>query len=133
MRCLTPGMVRRELLLHAIAYNLIRRILLQSARQHGAPLDQLSFKGTLDTIRHWQHTIAAQRSAGTREEALGEMLILCAADLLPRRPGRREPRVLKRRPKPDQYLTRPRHLMIVSASRNDKGKPRKSTSTSSLN
>ena len=133
LRCLTPGMVRRELLLHAIAYNLIRRILLQSAWQHAAPLDQLSFKGTLDTIRHWQHTIAAQRNAGAREAALEEMLVLCAADLLPRRPGRREPRVLKRRPKPYQYLTRPRHLMIVSASRNDKGKPRKSTPTSSLN
>lgn len=133
MRCLTPGMVRRELLLHAIAYNLVRRILLQSAWQHGAPLDQLSFKGTLDTIRHWQHPIAIQRSAGAREEALEEMLFLCAADLVPLRPGRREPRVLKRRPKPYQYLTRPRRLMIVSPSRNDKGKPRKTTPTHSLN
>ncbi len=31
MRCLTPAMVQRELLLHAIAYNLVRRIMLQSA------------------------------------------------------------------------------------------------------
>ena len=133
MRCLTPGMVRRELLLHAIAYNLVRRILLQSAWQHGAPLDQLSFKGTLDTLRHWQHTLAAARGAGAREEALEEMLFLCAADLLPLRPGRREPRVLKRRPKPYQYLTRPRRQMIVSPSRNDKGKPRKTSPTYSLN
>ena len=133
MRCLTPGMVRRELLLHAIAYNLIRRIMLQSAWQHSAPLDQLSFKGTLDTVRHWQHTIAAQRSASAREQALEEMLILCAADLLPLRPGRSEPRVLKRRPKPYQYLTSPRHLMTVSASRNDKGKPRKAPTVYSLN
>lgn len=133
MRCLTPGMVRRELLLHAIAYNLIRRILLQSAWQHAAPLDQLSFKGTLDTVRHWQHTLAAARSTGAREQALEEMLVLCAADLLPLRPGRREPRVLKRRPKPYQYLTRPRPLMIVSPSRNDKGKPRKTSAISTLN
>lgn len=133
MRCLTPAMVRRELLLQAIAYNLVRRIMLQSAWQEGAPLDQISFKGTLDTVRHWQHTIAAQRGAGAREDALEEMLLLCAADLLPLRPGCREPRVLKRRPKPDQSLTRPRHLMRVSPSRDDKGKPRKTNPISSLN
>ena len=133
MRCLTPAMVRRELLLHAIAYNLVRRIMLQSAWQEGAPLDQISFKGTLDTVRHWQHTIAAQRGASAREDALEEMLILCAADLLPLLPGRREPRVLKRRLKPYQSLTRPRHLMRVSPSRDNKGKPRKTNPISSLN
>lgn len=133
MRCLSPAMVRCELLVHAIAYHLIRRLMLQSAWQQGAPLDPLSFKGTLDTVRHWQHTIAAQRSAAAREDALDEMLNLCTADLLPLRPGRSEPRVLKRRPKPYQSLTRPRRQMRVSPSRNDKGKPRKSTKVSSLN
>ena len=107
--------------------------MLQSASSQGAPLDQISFKGTLDTVRHWQHTIAAQRGASAREDALEEMLLLCAADLLPLRPGRREPRVLKRRPKPYQYLTRPRRSMTVSPSRNNKGKPRKTTAVSSLN
>ena len=130
MRCLTPAMVRRELLLHAIADNLLRRIMLQSASQQGAPLDQLSFKGTLDTVRHWQHTIAAQSRASTRAHATEAMLALCAADLLPLRPGRSEPRVLKRRPKPYQKLTRPRHLMTVSPSRDNKGKPRKSPTPS---
>lgn len=133
MRCLSPAMVRRELLLHAIAYNLIRRIMLQSAWQQDAPLDQLSFKGTLDTVRHWQHTLAAAHSASAREEALEAMLILCAADLLPLRPGRSEPRVLKRRPKPYQYLTRPRRKMRVSPSRKHKGRPRKSPAVSSVN
>ncbi len=133
MRCVTPATVRCELLVQAIAYNLIRRIMLQSAWQDGAPLDQLSFKGTLDTVRQWQHTIAAQPSAAARADALDEMLNLCAADLLPLRPGRSEPRVVKRRPKPYQYLTRPRSKMCVSPSRNDKGKPRKSTKISSLN
>jgi hypothetical protein len=61
------------------------------------------------------------------------MLALCAADLLPLRPGRSEPRALKRRPKPYQYLTRLRRQMRVSASRNDKGKPQKSTKVSDLN
>ena len=51
MRCLTPGMVRRELQLHAIAYNLVRRLMWESSRQAGTALDRSSFKGTLDTLR----------------------------------------------------------------------------------
>jgi hypothetical protein len=133
MRCLSPAMVRCELLLHAIAYNLVRRIMLETATQHGAPLDQISFKGTLDTVRHWQHTLAAQRSATARQDALEAMLELCAADLLPLPPGRSEPRVLKRRPKPYQYLTCARRHMRVSPSRNNQGKPRKPANASSLN
>jgi hypothetical protein len=100
--------------------------MLQSAWQEGAPLDRVSFKGTLDTVRQWQHTIAAQRSGAARADALDEMLHLYAADLLPLRPGRSEPRAVKRHPKPYQYLTRPRHQMRVSPSRNNKGKSRKS-------
>jgi Transposase DDE domain len=61
LRGRSPAMIRRELLLHAIAYNLVRRLMLQSAAQEDAPLDQISFKGSLDTLRHWQHSIAAQR------------------------------------------------------------------------
>ena len=133
MRCRSPEMVRRELLLHAIAYNLIRRLMLQSAWQEGAPLDQISFKGTLDTVRHWQHATDAQRSVRAKNDVLQNMFHLCANDLLPLRPGRSEPRALKRRPKPYQLLTRPRRLMKVSPSRNNKGKPKKSTPVFSTN
>jgi len=136
MRCLSPEMVRRELLTHAIAYNLVRRVMLESARQECAPLDQISFKGTLDTVRHWQHTIAAKRGRGARKDALEEMLLLCASDLLLVRPGRSEPRAIKRRPKPYQYLTKPRRRMVVSPSRSNKGaarRPAKPGNYASLN
>jgi hypothetical protein len=136
LRCQSPKMIRRELLMHAIAYNLIRRVMLESARQECAPLDQISFKGTLDTVRHWQHTIAAKRGRAARADALEEMLLLCASDLLLVRPGRNEPRALKRRPKPYQYLTKPRRKMVISPSRNDKGaarKPAKQPISASLN
>ncbi len=45
-------MVRCELLVHAIACNLIRRVMLQSAWQQGAPLDRFSFKGSLELSDH---------------------------------------------------------------------------------
>jgi hypothetical protein len=136
LRCQSPKMIRRELLMHAIAYNHIRRVMLESARQECAPLDQISFNGTLDTVRHWQHTIAAKRGRAARADALEEMLLLCASDLLLVRPGRNEPRAIKRRPKPYQYLTKPRRRMVVSPSRSNKGaarKPAKQPVSSSLN
>lgn len=133
MRCQSPAMVRRELLMHAIAYNLIRKIMLKSTQKEDVALDQMSFKGTLDTVRHWQHNTAAQTSASGREATREAMFDLCAADLVRPRPGRCEPRVLKRRPKPYQSMTRPRKDMVVSPSRNDRGRPKKSKNRPSKN
>jgi hypothetical protein len=49
-----------------------------------------------------------------------ELLRVIAADLVPRRPDRSEPRAVKRRPKSYQLLSKPRHEMVVSPSRNQK-------------
>jgi hypothetical protein len=122
LRCQSPEMIRRELLMHAIAYNLIRRLMLESADTLGIPLETLSFKGTVDTLRSWRETLAGPRHASQREDMLVDMLLICALDQLPHRPGRHEPRALKRRPKPYQLLTRPRRLFRESPSRQDKGK-----------
>jgi len=40
---------------------------------------------------------------------MDELFAILATDLVPERPGRREPRAVKRRPKPYPVLTRPRH------------------------
>ena len=90
-------------------------------------------RSPLDTVRHWQHNTAAQTSASGREATREAMFDLCATDLLPQRPGRCEPRVLKRRPKPYQSMTRPRKDMVVSPSRNDRGRPKKSKNRPSKN
>lgn len=103
LRCLSPAMVRRELLLHAIAYNLLRRIMLQSASQQGVPLDQLSFKGTPSTPCATGSTPSPPSAEPAPVRTPPKPCSHSAPpDLLPLRPGRREPRVLKRRPKPDQ-------------------------------
>ena len=51
------------------------------------------------------------------KRAREELLRIIAADQVPDRPNRSEPRARKRRPKCHQLLTRPRHQMIVSPSR----------------
>ena len=55
--------------------------------------------------------IAQARSRKMKTRLLARLLEIIARDQVPDRPGRREPRAVKRRPKPFQKLNRPRHLM----------------------
>lgn len=115
LRGLSPAVVERELLLHAIAYNLIRALLLESAITHDQPIDRMSFKGAIDAIAAW--TNLALRPRAHHRTARRELLARLACDRVPVRPERNEPRVKKRRPKNYQLMTRPRSQMRVSKSR----------------
>lgn len=115
LRCRTPELVEKEIWLQAMAYNLVRALMLEAAWEHSVELDRLSFKGTVDTLRQWTPLFAPAMFAFRR--ARQELLRIIAADQVPDRPNRSEPRVRKRRPKSYQMLTRPRHQMVVSPSR----------------
>jgi len=114
LRGRSPAMIERELWMFAIAYNLIRALLLQSAVTHDVPIERLSFKGALDVVNTWTHAAMWRR---TRRRARRELIGRIASDLVPRRPNRSEPRALKRRHKNYQFLTKPRHQFRVSPSR----------------
>jgi hypothetical protein len=113
LSCLTPAMIHRELELHLIAYNLVRAIMLEASVSCHAPLYRLSFKGSLDTVQEFSRGMArVPRSHQHKRRALyQEMLATIAQDLLPVRPGRREPRCLKRRHKAYPLMTKPRRKM----------------------
>ncbi len=113
LRGLTPAMIERELWMHAIAYNLVRALVLEAALSHDVPIERLSFKGTLDALQAW----ADRARRGGRRHARRALLARIANDQVPLRPGRREPRARKRRPKDYQLLNRPRKLMRISVSR----------------
>jgi hypothetical protein len=51
LRCRSPQMIRKELQMHFIAYNLVRAVMLQAALQYQVALSRLSFKGTLDALQ----------------------------------------------------------------------------------
>ena len=108
-------MIEREIWMHAIAYNLVRALLLEASLAHAVPLERLSFKGALDALQAWAD--CALRSRRHRRLARRTLLARLADDLVPHRPGRSEPRARKRRPKNYQFLTRPRRQMRVSVSR----------------
>jgi hypothetical protein len=108
LRCKTPDMVEKELWMHAIAYNLIRKLMNQAAQGHGRPLDRISFKGTVDTVRQWAPVMAGATQEGAYERNFSAMIRCIAKDPVPLRPDRTEPRAVKRRPKNHQRLTKPR-------------------------
>lgn len=120
LRCKTPDMVKKELSMHAIAYNTVRVLMQEASVVNNTPLARISFKGTVDTLREWSSLFSDARPARERERLYSQMLGVIASDKLPDRPGRSEPRAVKRRPKSYQLMTSPRNKMRVSASRRNK-------------
>jgi hypothetical protein len=115
LRCQSPDLIEKEIWLQAIVYNVVRALMLEAAWTHDVALERLSFKGTVDTLRQWTPLMAPKMFAFKR--AREGLLRVIAADQVPDRPNRSEPRARKRRPKPYQYLTKPRRQMTVSPSR----------------
>jgi len=96
LRCQSPAMIQRELLMYLIAHNLIRLLITQTVQTHRVPLERISFKGSIDALRQFTLAIGQARSKRQRRQLWDELLRTLAADLLPNRPGRREPRAIKR-------------------------------------
>jgi hypothetical protein len=110
LRCQTPEMVEKEALAYLVAHNLVRCVIAEATACYRVELERVSFKGTVDGLRQFTQTMAQARSRKRRRELWRDLLSNLARDLVPSRPGRREPRAVKHRPKPFPLLTRPRHL-----------------------
>lgn len=110
LRCKTPEMVRKEIVINLIVYNAIRQLMLESAEWSKTNVRRVSFKASIQAIRQWEpHLI--QQAETNKWELLLQLYQLIAQKIVPDRPGRREPRAIKRRPKNYQRMTKPRHLM----------------------
>jgi hypothetical protein len=118
LRCQSPAMARKELLAYLVAYNLIRCLMAEAVAQAGVEMEQLSFKGTVDAVRTYTAEIRAARSRKKREQLWEEMIRTIVADKVPRRPGRTEPRAVKRRPKAYPLLNKPRRQFKEIPHRN---------------
>jgi hypothetical protein len=105
LSCKTPQNLEREIRMHFLMHNLVRRLMLETSRRHGVPLERVSFAGSLAATRRYAEALLQARSQKRRLELYEELLRVLAEDLVPLRPGRREPRAVKRRPKPYPSLT----------------------------
>jgi hypothetical protein len=107
LRCATPEMVEKEIWMHSLAYNLIRGIMAAAAEAHGKTPRQVRFAGTLQTLEAFRDKLSAA-APGDRRVLVEAMLKAIATHEVGDRPGRVEPRAIKRRPKPHDLLTEPR-------------------------
>lgn len=103
--CRTPEMVRKELRVHLLAYNLVRLLMSDAAKVAGCEPRQISFCQALKVWRSW-----LERGTPLDAYGLGQLLERIAKPRVRNRPGRCEPRAIKRRGKPRSLLDLPRKL-----------------------
>jgi putative transposase len=104
----TPETVRREIWVHWLAYNLIRKTMAQAALTRDTLPRQLSFAAALAAVAtSWDHaTLAHPRMLAALADAQFRVI---ASHQVGDRPDRVEPRAIKRHPKPHRWLRQPRH------------------------
>lgn len=118
LRSRSPEMLQREIYSRLIAHNLIRYTMAEAAVEHSVPLERISFKGTLDALRQFTQAICRARTKKKRQQLWEQMLRTLACDLVPERPGRREPRAVKRVKNKYPRLSRARRLFKDRPKRN---------------
>jgi Transposase DDE domain len=98
LRCATSVGVMKELLMFVVAYNLVRRVMVEAGQRQQVEPSRISFVDALRWLRHAEPG-----------EALPRLKVN------PDRPGRSEPRARKRRPKNYWLLNQPRAVLREAA------------------
>jgi hypothetical protein len=106
LRTKSPEMVRKEVGMHLLAYNLIRGVMAEAARGRDVQPRELSFNGARQTVRAFEETHLYDPRAIAAD--FPRLLDLIIQERVGDRPDRHEPRAIKRRPKPYHLLTMPR-------------------------
>ncbi len=102
LSCQTPHMNNKQLWVHLLAYNVIRLLMAQAASNANVDPRSLSFKHTVQLWAEW-----SARGLCTADDRQ-RLYALIAQSKVGHRPGRIEPRMRKRRPKPYPWLKLPR-------------------------
>lgn len=120
LRCETPAMVRKEIWMHFLGYNLIRRVMADAAQQHGILPREISFSAALEALLAFVETLAKMLPS-KMERCYDHILDAIARHRVGDRPDRYEPRARKRRPKAYGLLTEPRPIARKRCSKKCKG------------
>ena len=105
LSCQTPSMIQKEIQVYLLSYNLIRYIMLHSALLADISPREISFKHSLQLWLIWD-----QQANRDSDDLWESLLRLVAQNQVGNRPGRIEPRALKRRSKPYPLLTKIRAI-----------------------
>ncbi len=122
VRCKSPAMVRRELWTTLLAYNLIRTTAAAASVLHDKLPRQISFTGTCQFVLASDALFSRNPLPGPELEArYRTMLDRIAQCEVADRPGRIEPRVIKRRRHGYKLMQEPRNILRarLAATTND--------------
>lgn len=119
LSCKVPEMNEKEMYVYFLAYNLIRLIMAEAAVQTGRIPRQLSFKHSLQVWLAWSKLACFVIS----DDKVMVLLTIIAAQQVGNRPGRIEPRSVKRRLKPYPSLTQCREKARAKVQKH--GHPKK--------
>ena len=115
----TPQMAHKSITMAMIGCNLIKAISQEAALDEGIGIRNLSFKGVLDEVVSNAANFRDRIQHHQKRKVLYQNLIeLSGEQILNIRPFRREPRALKKRPKPFPRLTKPRSEWKAERSSN---------------
>lgn len=113
LSCKTPDMVVKEIWVYLLAYNLLRFLMVKASILAGTRPRQISFKHVL------QIWLASLYQVDLLSEGqLCCLLHMMAQQRVGKRPGRIEPRAVKRRPKAFPLLTQPREQARENVRKN---------------
>jgi Transposase DDE domain len=96
LRCKSRDGVIKELWTYMIVYNLVRMLMLEAAQQQDVSPNRVSFTDALDTLRYYGPTAPVP-----------------TLTINPTRPGRDQPRVIKRRRDRYTVMTKPRRHYLA--------------------
>ncbi len=110
LRGKTPAIVRKEIYVHLLAYNLLRTVMWEAGKTHNVDPLRLSLQGTRQLFNNFIPQLASA-STQKRVRLYQTLLKTMAHKLVPERPKRCEPRVRKRRPKSYPLMQKPRPVL----------------------
>lgn len=109
LSCKTPDMVRKEIAAHMLGYNIIRILMAEACSRYKALPNTVSFKGTVQLLNEFMPRLLGIKSMH-RADVFNTLLFAIVSNKVGNRPGRVEPRAVKRRRKPFPALNNERKI-----------------------
>jgi hypothetical protein len=116
LSCLTPKMIKMEIAIYLLAYNIIRSIIAQAAAIHEKLPRKISFKSAAQLIVASATTIIELANQSLMD-VTSTLLSAISTNSIGNREQTPQPRALKRRPRNYKLLMKPRELAVIDVEK----------------
>ena len=110
LSCKSPDMIKKEIGVYFLAYNIIRHTMVNACIQHDALPNKVSFKGTIQLLNEFMPYLVTCTSKKKWQLFYNELLRLVVKKQVGNRSGRCEPRAVRSRPKTFPILRKSRKI-----------------------